>query len=312
MFCLDETCYAVSNLLNNWDELQPPSVDNLFQACLDSDIFTPIAPVPDLALDYAVQDLIYDHIEGDFYWANYGEFKVVMMQSNGYINATQLCETISFKPYRIWTQNVSTKHLIDEFIKISKVDEWFKVIKKAGPSNCKQVIGTYIHPDLIHSVVTWAAPMQALCVNKIMRAIIVCNNVPNYVPHITNKDTLQMIDAEASVVNNDGDKLVTNVAIYAKCIAKEGGAITKEHPYNDYQYLLGSSKDLKKLEKNTAFKKKYPHLKCVYLFKNVKLAGVTKYLKACDKCVVTKNHIKCKEDCKREEFINILKLYKKC
>ena len=68
MFCLDETCCAVSNLLNNWDDLQPPSVDNLFQACLDSDIFTPIAPVPDLALDYAVQDLIYDHIKGDFYW----------------------------------------------------------------------------------------------------------------------------------------------------------------------------------------------------------------------------------------------------
>ena len=84
-------------------------------------------------------------------------------------------------------------------MKISNVTEWCKIIKKAGPSKCKQIMGTYVHPDLIHPIITWAAPTQALHVNKIMHAIIVCDNAGIAPHHITNNDTLAMIDAEASV-----------------------------------------------------------------------------------------------------------------
>ena len=172
-----------------------------------------------------------------------------------------MCDTISFKPFHAWAQNVSTKNLTEEFTKMTKITEWCKVIKKAGPSKCKDVVGTYIHPDLVHSVITWAAPMQALCVNQIMHAITVCNNAPNYVPHITNKDTLEMIDDKASVAPVI-DKC-TNVAVYAKCVDKEGGSVKKERQHTDYQYIIASSNDLVKLVKNHSYKKKYPCMKCV-------------------------------------------------
>ena len=114
MFCLDENACAVSNLLA-WDNPKPSTSDQILQACLESDIYQPIQPLPDLALDYQIQDLCFDHIEGDFYHANYDTYVIVMMYSCGYVNATHLCDTISFKPYCAWAQNVSTKNLTEEF-----------------------------------------------------------------------------------------------------------------------------------------------------------------------------------------------------
>ena len=137
----------------------------IFQACLECDILPPtitapppIVSIPDFNAEYDIQDLCYNHIEGDFFRAKYDDFKIIIMMSCGYVNATNLCDMISFKSYHTWLQNVSTKNLIAEFIHQSGVTEWCKVIKLKS----KELNGTYIHPDLINSVITWAAPSFAL------------------------------------------------------------------------------------------------------------------------------------------------------
>ena len=153
--------------------------------------------------------------------------------------------------------------------------------------------------------------MHALHVNKIMHAIITCNNACNYVLQIENRDTLEMIDAEATVAATPTDKLLSNVAVYAKCIDKgEQGLIMKEHSHNDFQYVIAASKNLAKLEKNSSYLKKYLKMKCVHLFKNANFNSIKTYLKACDKVVISKNHLKCKDTCTCKEFHDILSLFK--
>src|SRR3977135_718982 len=38
-----------------------------------------------------IGDICYEQIKSNYWYANYHGFKVVMMKSNGYINATKLC-----------------------------------------------------------------------------------------------------------------------------------------------------------------------------------------------------------------------------
>jgi KilA-N domain len=36
-------------------------------------------------------ELAFQHIKGNYWYAAYGEFKVIMDKTNGYINATKMC-----------------------------------------------------------------------------------------------------------------------------------------------------------------------------------------------------------------------------
>src|SRR5258708_40149170 len=38
-----------------------------------------------------ISDIAFEQIEGNYWYGAYGEFRVVMMKDNGYINATKLC-----------------------------------------------------------------------------------------------------------------------------------------------------------------------------------------------------------------------------
>ncbi len=40
---------------------------------------------------YDITDIAYQQIKDNYYWAQYGDFKVIMNKSTGYINATKLC-----------------------------------------------------------------------------------------------------------------------------------------------------------------------------------------------------------------------------
>src|SRR3981189_660873 len=58
-----------------------------------------------------ISELIFEQIEGNFWYAAYEKFRVVMMKDTGYINASKLCSS-GGKEYRDWVKNKSSKELI--------------------------------------------------------------------------------------------------------------------------------------------------------------------------------------------------------
>src|SRR3981189_134123 len=58
-----------------------------------------------------LSELVFEQIEGNFWYAAYGPFRVVMMKDTGYINATKLCSS-GGKVYGDWIKNKSSRELI--------------------------------------------------------------------------------------------------------------------------------------------------------------------------------------------------------
>ena len=97
-------------------------------------------------------------INDEYCWSNYGDFKVILMKSNGYINATRLCKDVmeltdSKKPFRNWQSNAGVNELLGEIAKIINVTVDELIITKITGSN--ELRGSYVHPALITHVAYW-------------------------------------------------------------------------------------------------------------------------------------------------------------
>ena len=78
-----------------------------------------------------ISDICYSQIRGDFWNADYLGFQVVMMKSNGYINATKLCAD-GGKHFRYWSETVHSQEMLEYHEKILNQSEAGKMI---SPSN---------------------------------------------------------------------------------------------------------------------------------------------------------------------------------
>ena len=58
-----------------------------------------------------LSELVFEQIEGNFWYAAYGLFRVIMMKDTGYINATKLCSS-GGKEYFRWRRLQSSAELI--------------------------------------------------------------------------------------------------------------------------------------------------------------------------------------------------------
>src|SRR3977135_3031660 len=63
-----------------------------------------------------IGDICYEQIKGNYWYANYHGFKVVMDKSNGYINATKLCID-GGKTFNHWLENKRSKETMNFFLK---------------------------------------------------------------------------------------------------------------------------------------------------------------------------------------------------
>ena len=59
-----------------------------------------------------LSEIAFEQIEGNYWYAAYGPFRVVMMKDTGYINATKLCSSGGKEYYR-WTQNKASQELVE-------------------------------------------------------------------------------------------------------------------------------------------------------------------------------------------------------
>ena len=58
-----------------------------------------------------LSDIAFEQIEGNFWYAAYGPFRVIMMKDNGYVNATKLCSS-GGKEYKDWIRNKNGQQLV--------------------------------------------------------------------------------------------------------------------------------------------------------------------------------------------------------
>jgi hypothetical protein len=137
-------------------------------------------------------EITFEQIHENYWFGAYGEFRVVMDKSNGFVNATKLCSS-GGKHFYNWSSNTSSKQLmqtlqnlidasngevLDNAHDLSKTPvnasrQFYsgvcKYIETAGRTAADRIIsGTYVHPDLVPSVAGWLSPMFQLKANKIV------------------------------------------------------------------------------------------------------------------------------------------------
>jgi len=123
-----------------------------------------------------LNQIIFEHIDDKYAYGKYGDFKVIMMTKNRYINATKLCKEYS-KEFKHWKENKSNQELIIEVEnEISSADGIPTVENKSfiiinGGKN-QLIKGTYVHELLIPHIASWISSKFAVKVSKIINSYI--------------------------------------------------------------------------------------------------------------------------------------------
>jgi hypothetical protein len=110
------------------------------------------------------EDIKANHAEYTFGWGQYGEFKVILMKENSYINVTKLCQ-LGGKRFSDWKVTQLSQNLVKEFGDHISGDQLFIEIKQGGNQT---ITGTYVHPDLVPHVASWVSAKFAFMVSKVV------------------------------------------------------------------------------------------------------------------------------------------------
>lgn len=120
-----------------------------------------------------IVNIIYEDINKDFGFGKYGDFKVVIMKKNGYINATKLCSS-GERRFKNWTYTNNSQELINEVSsEYSDIITDFKPIIIVDNNHQQELRGTYVHPDLITHIASWVSAKFAIKVSKIVNSYFV-------------------------------------------------------------------------------------------------------------------------------------------
>src|SRR5438552_1125452 len=112
-----------------------------------------------------IQDICYEKIVDNMWFANYFGLKVIINYNNGYVNITKLC-TDGGKQFKEWKELNNSKEMLafyEERINRTTDDDWpnnFQVLYNdcAGRPYDDICRGEYIHPLLIPHVACWMSP----------------------------------------------------------------------------------------------------------------------------------------------------------
>ena len=116
-----------------------------------------------------INNIIFKDINDDYSFGKYGDFKVIIMKENSYINATKICNDAKTKngtrkEFRQWKENINANEIINEIVSSIGIPMDELLITPKNVSN--EIRGTYAHPDLIPHIASWASPQFAVSINK--------------------------------------------------------------------------------------------------------------------------------------------------
>lgn len=117
-----------------------------------------------------IRNIIFKDINEDYAWGKYGDFKVIIMKENGYINVTKMIHAANpKKKFNDWYRGKNADELTNEVCAgtgFSAAE--ILVTIPTGPKNLTCIRGTYAHPDLIPHIAAWASPAFAIKISKIV------------------------------------------------------------------------------------------------------------------------------------------------
>ncbi|HSA76175.1 MAG TPA: KilA-N domain-containing protein [Nitrosarchaeum sp.] len=120
-----------------------------------------------------VRKLVYEKINDKYGKAWYGDFHVIMMLENGYMNVTKLC-TDANKKFNDWSRGKHAKIFLKEIKTVTGYPVTELLLKVTTGSKYETITrGTYAHPDLVPHIASWASPKFAVLVSKIVKEYMI-------------------------------------------------------------------------------------------------------------------------------------------
>ena len=120
------------------------------------------------------QFVAFQDVNEEYAWVNYGQFKLLMMKRNGYVNVTKMCDE-GGKSFFNWKKNSRSKELIKCIINdvsdllIRRSENELLIIVSTGNQHEAYLRGTYAHPDLVLDIACWLSGEFYLKASKIVR-----------------------------------------------------------------------------------------------------------------------------------------------
>ena len=155
-----------------------------------------------------IKNIIFRNINENYSVGKYGDFRVIIMRENGYINATKLCADAMInnnikKEFKEWLKNDNSKMLIKEISLSTNIpsNKLVKTLRNASDG----IKGTYVHPDLIPHIVSWASPQFAMKISEIVNKYLIkkaLNEIHLCKPKPQKDDAIIIIDEIDNKIND--------------------------------------------------------------------------------------------------------------
>lgn len=201
-----------------------------------------------------LNDIIYEDINNEFAKGKYFDFEVIIMKSNGYINASKLCNNDN-KRFTNWKENLNSRYLIAEIVSLTGIPEGSILINKNEIEN--NLKGIYVHNLLIPHIISWLSPKFAIKVSNIINnyAIykfkkeneILKNNLEK-INEKLNSTNNNIEDNKTAIYNFEGIENENIPRIYIIKLDDNTVSISRS---SHYYYII---------KRMLKFKKKYPNL----------------------------------------------------
>lgn len=122
--------------------------------------------------NFDLRNITFDTIDKNFAYANYGQFKIIVMMKNGYVNATDLykqgMQTIELKrTLNGWLRSANGTRLIKSASEHTGIPIGDIVCKISNGKNVN-VYGTYVHQLLIFHLAAWISADFAIKLSPII------------------------------------------------------------------------------------------------------------------------------------------------
>lgn len=117
-----------------------------------------------------MSSFVFKDIDDDFLEGSLGDFKVIVMKKNDYINISKLvslAKTRGGKPklFASWKKNYDSQDIIDLVVNEVGLTEKEIIIE---PRVVNEFRGTYVHNLLVLPIITWASPSFAIKINMFL------------------------------------------------------------------------------------------------------------------------------------------------
>jgi septum formation inhibitor MinC len=158
-----------------------------------------------------MHNIVYKHINEEFGWGQYGDFKVLIRKTDLTINATKLCAD-GGKRFDNWLRTDRAKELV-AYITSSEMRKFSPALNEVTAYG--EVRGTYVHRDLVPHIACWVSPEFALKVSYIVNQFFIrqyMDTIKEQTKVIEEKDTsIHRLETTVGSLQTDVKTLLTEL-----------------------------------------------------------------------------------------------------